>query len=86
MTEKTEEMIERERQAVISMADAKANMTKVLDRVETLEKALRFAQSTISELKNYIADGAYAYPISDNPRKCKDVANNAIAAIVKVLS
>jgi hypothetical protein len=79
-------MIERERQAVASMASAKANMTKVLDRVDTLERALRSAQSSISELKNYIADGAYVYPISGNSRKCKDVADHAIAAIVKVLS
>jgi hypothetical protein len=84
--EKTEDQIARERASVDAMRNAKANMTTVLARVETLEQALSSAKGTIGALKGFIAPGAYTYPISGNSRKCTDIADDAIAAIAKVLA
>lgn len=86
MTEKSEEILERERQAVASMASARANMIKVLDRVATLERELRNAQIAINTLKNYIAEGVYTYTLSGSSRKCRDIADDAIASILKALN
>lgn len=84
--EKTEDQIARERASVEAMRNAKANMTTVLDRVATLERALDSAKGTIATLKGYIAPGVYTYPVSGSSRKCTDIADDAIAAIAKVLS
>jgi len=48
--DKTETQIEKEKQAVASMANAKSNMTTALDRISTLERALRNADSAFSAL------------------------------------
>lgn len=85
MSEKTEEQIAKEVAAVASMKGAKSQMQAVLERVETLERALRSAQSSIGTLKGYIAPGAYTYPVSGTSRKCTDVADAASAEIAKVL-
>lgn len=84
--EKTDDQIARERASVEAMKNAKANMATVLDRVETLERALKTASSTMSTLKGFIAPGAYTYPVSGNSRKCIDLADDGIAAIAKVLA
>lgn len=84
--EKTEEQIGRERAAVEAMKSAKSNMTMALERIATLERALSAAQSSISTLKSYIAPSAYTYPVSGNSRKCTDIADDAMAAIAKVLA
>lgn len=84
--EKTEAQIEREKQAVAAMANAKSNMTAALDRIKTLETALRNASGTISTLKGYIAPNVYTYPVSGNSRRCTDHADAAIAEIAKVLA
>lgn len=84
--EKTEDLIARERAAVEAMKNAKSNMATVLARVETLERALDCAKGTMSTLKGYIAPGAYTYPVGGNSRKCADIADDAIAAIAKVLA
>jgi ABC-type transporter Mla subunit MlaD len=86
MTEKTEDQIARERASVEAMKNAKANMATVLDRVETLERALRHASGTIGTLKGFIAPSAYQYPVGGSARKCTDIADDAMAAINKVLS
>lgn len=85
-TEKTEEQIAKERAAVLAMKNAQANMGSALDRIATLEGALRSASSTISTLKAFIAPGTYAYPVSGNSRKCTDYADDGMAAIAKVLA
>lgn len=84
--DKTEDQIARERASVDAMKNAKSNMTAVLDRVATLERALSNAAATMSTLKGFIAPGAYTYPISGNSRKCTDLADDGIAAIAKVLA
>ena len=84
--EKTEEQIANEREAVNAMKNAKSNMTLALERINTLESALRQANNVISSLKSYIAPGAYTYPIQGNSRKCTDIADDGMAAISKVLA
>lgn len=84
--EKTEAQIEKEKQAVAAMANAKSNMTAALDRIKTLETALRNASGTISTLKGYIAPNVYTYPVQGNSRRCTDHADAAIAEIAKVLA
>lgn len=84
--DKTDEKIAQERAAVEAMRHAKSNMTATLDRIGTLERALRDAASTMSSLKSYIAPQAYVYPVSGNSRKCTEIADDAMAAIAKVLS
>lgn len=84
--EKTEAQIEKEKQAVAAMANAKSNMAAALDRIKTLETALRSASGTISTLKGYIAPNVYTYPVQGNSRRCTDHADAAIAEIAKVLA
>lgn len=84
--EKTEEQIAKERAAVDAMKSAKSNMTLALERISTLEAAMRQANNVISSLKSYIAPGAYTYPIQGNSRKCTDIADDGMAAISRVLS
>lgn len=84
--EKTEQQIEKEKRAVAAMANAKSNMTAALDRIKTLETALRNASVTISTLKGYIAPNVYTYPTQGNSRRCTDHADMAIAEIAKVLA
>ncbi len=85
--EKTEEQIARERAAVDAMKNAKASMTGALERIATLESALDDARRSISSLKGYIAPTVYQYSNgSSAPVLCTVAADNAIAAIAKVLS
>jgi len=85
--EKTEEQIAREREAVKAMVGAKSNMETVLDRIRTLENALRSASSSISLLKGYIGPSAYMPPIGSNsPVKAASYADDAVASIAKVLA
>lgn len=86
MENKTEEQIARERASVDAMKNAKANMASVLDRISTLERALSMASMRIGTLKSFIAPGAYVYPSNSTPKKCLDVADEALAEIAKVLS
>ena len=81
---KSDEQIERERAAVAAMSNAKANMTATLDRIQTLERALLNAKSSISSLKGYIAPNTYTY--GSNGKTCVSVADDAIAAIAKVIA
>lgn len=84
--EKTDEQIAKEREAVAAMTNAKANMTNALDRIVTLERALYDAKSNISTLKGYIPPAVYTYSTGQNaPKTCVSVADDAIAAIAKVL-
>ena len=61
MTEKTEEQIAKEREAVEAMKNAKANMDKALARIETLTVALKFAYSDMATVKKWIAPDTYSY-------------------------
>lgn len=52
--EKTEAQIDREKQAVAAMSNAKSNMTTALDRITTLENRLRTANSVLSIVRNHV--------------------------------
>lgn len=84
--DKTDEQIAKERAAVDAMKNAKANMDAALQRIETLERALKSAGSSIVTLKSYIAPSAYQYPLNGKAVKCTDMADEAVAAITKVLT
>ena len=85
MTDKTEEQLARERAAVASMSSAKANMENALNRIQSLEAALRSASRSITTLKGFIAPQVYTYSVNGNSRTCTAVADDAIAEIAKVL-
>lgn len=56
MSDKTDAQIEREKQAVAAMANAKANMSTALERIATLESALRTAANDLGRAKHYVGD------------------------------
>lgn len=58
MTDKTEAQIEREKQAVVAMANAKSNMATALERIATLERALSSANDHLGRMKYYVGDHA----------------------------
>lgn len=58
MTDKTEAQIEREKQAVMAMTNAKANMTEALSRIQTLETALKASNEHLGRLKYFVGDHA----------------------------
>ncbi len=85
MTEKTEEKMEKERVAVASLVKAQANMKEVLERVSTLEHALRVARANISTLKGYIGENVYTYSSGEKPKACRTIADEAMATITKAI-
>lgn len=52
--DKTETQIEKEKQAVAAMVNAKSNMQTAIDRIWTLERALRNADSAFSALLYHV--------------------------------
>lgn len=59
---KSEEQIAKEREAVAAMKNAQANMGKALDRIATLEGALRGAIDALGRARGYISPAVYTYP------------------------
>lgn len=82
--EKTEAQIEREKQAVAAMANAKSNMTEALARISTLESALRQASDTLGRMKYYVGDHA-EMKIGNNSIYVKSWIADRQAEIAKVL-
>lgn len=64
MAEKTEEQLVKERDAVEAMRNAKANMSSALDRIQTLESALKLTIDNLGRARNYISSSVYTYPVS----------------------
>ena len=62
MSEKSEEQVAKEREAVEAMRNAKANMTSALDRISTLESALRSAIDGLLRARGYVSPTVYTYP------------------------
>lgn len=83
MSEKTEEKIAKEREAVDAMRNAKANMTGALDRIATLEAALSRAIQSLSTAKRYIAPDLYPYR---SEKSARDQVDEAIAHATKLLT
>jgi hypothetical protein len=61
--DKSEEQIAKEREAVEAMRNAKANMSAALDRIATLESALKLTIANLSQARTYISPSVYIYPI-----------------------
>jgi hypothetical protein len=88
MQNKDEAQIEREKQAVAAMANAKSNMTVALDRIIRLELALKSASNDIARLKRCVGDDCqitYHNGSSETRDYVKNYAEAAIANIAKVL-
>jgi hypothetical protein len=79
MSDKTEEQIAKERDAVEAMRNAKANMTAALDRISTLEFALRAAVAALSRCKGYVGASSYTYPASGDRVTCHVEIDRALA-------
>lgn len=84
MTEKTEAQIEREKQAVAAMANAKSNMTEALARIQTLESALKQAADDLGRMKYYVGEHA-KMEIGNNYVYVKSWIADRQAAIAKAL-
>lgn len=56
-----EEKLAREKAAVDSMRNAKANMDQALDRIATLERALSALADRMARTKDYVGRSAYIY-------------------------
>ena len=82
MTEKTEEQIAKEREATEAMKNAKANMDRVLARVETLTRALVTAKDSLGIVKNWVPENSYDYGATTSRHAA---IINMIASIQKVL-
>lgn len=84
--DKTEAQIEREKTAVAAMANAKSNMATALDRIATLEQALKHASHHLGQLKYHVGDHS-KIDMHDNrpPVFVKTYIGDAQAAITKVL-
>ena len=88
MQDKDEAQIEREKQAVAAMVNAKSNMSVALDRINRLELALRSASKDISRLKQCVGVDCqitYHNGSSETREYVHQYAENAIAGIAKVL-
>lgn len=88
MQNKDEAQIEREKQAVAAMVNAKSNMSVALDRINRLELALKSARNDIARLKRCVGEGCqitYHNGSSETREYVHTYADNAIANIAKVL-
>lgn len=61
MTEKTEDQIVREKEAVTKMIGAKSAMEAAISRIQTLENALQKACDDGSRLADFLGDQLYGY-------------------------
>lgn len=82
VTDKTEEQLEKERNAVDAMRNAKSNMTAALDRIATLERALETARTEFGNLKQYIPKGAFTYRGANT---CQGLVDESVQKITKAL-
>jgi hypothetical protein len=88
MQNKDEAQIEREKQAVAAMVNAKSNMTVALDRINRLELALKSASDVIARLRRCVGDDCqitYHNGSSETREYVRKYAEDAIAKIAKVL-
>ncbi len=88
MQNKDEAQIEREKQAVAAMVNAKSNMSVALDRINRLELALKTASNDIARLKRCVGQDCqitYHNGSAETREYVHKYADNAIAGIAKVL-
>jgi len=82
--EKTDTQIEKEKQAVAAMANAKSNMSTALDRIATIERALHSADSALSRLSHYVGEHS-KMEYGSNTSLVKDFITLQRQEITKVL-
>jgi hypothetical protein len=83
----TEEQIARDKAQVEKMRGAAGAMQSALNRIDTLERALKLASAQITNFKGYVGGSAHCYPISgQGPRLIHAQMDDAIASISKALS
>jgi hypothetical protein len=83
--EKTEAQIEKEKQAVAAMANAKSNMTIALDRIKSLENALFRASNAISALRYHVGEHSKIERASNSAVYVREFISDEVGAIAKVL-
>jgi hypothetical protein len=79
-TDKSEEQIAKEREAVEAMRNAKANMSAALDRISSLEGALKATIDNLGRARGYISPSVYTYPVSNSSLTVHAQINGWIAA------
>lgn len=88
MTEKSEEQIDREKAAVASLKGAKSNMAAALERIETLESALRNVRSRCECVGKAFGDTAHFnvyHQTNWQVRSAKDIFGDIDRVIKAVL-
>ena len=86
--EKSDVQIEREKQAVASMVNAKTNMAVTLDRVGTLEAHMRRVFNVLGTLKRHVGEEALIRFHDGHSQQIDTTRNyieNEMAKIAKVL-
>lgn len=82
MTDKTDEQVAKEKAAVDAMRNARGNMATVLDRVGSLEGALRDAVTQLEAAAKHMPIDAYRY---ESRQTLKEFYNEQAAKARKVL-
>lgn len=65
MTEKSEEQIAKEKEAIDRMRGAQAAMKAALDRIADLERALVAARDDLTRCKAYVGPSTYVWTNND---------------------
>jgi hypothetical protein len=76
MTDKTEEMLAKEKAAVDAMRNAQANMSNAIKRIETLERAFISFISNAEVALKHIPESGYLYR---SETTCRDSFKTDIA-------
>lgn len=86
MTEKSEEQVAKEKAAVDSLRNVRANMATAFERIETLERALRTAIDHMNEHLKWVSPSVYGFEGgSGNGKSCQSIIRDHIAAAAKVV-
>lgn len=85
MDTKNEAQIEKEKQAVAAMTNAKANMHDALSRIQTLETALKSAHNHLGSMRYYVGEHAKIEATSGSHITVKAWLADRQAEIAKVL-
>lgn len=78
MTEKTEEQIAREKAATDSLRNAQSNIRHSLDRIDTLEQAIRVALNHMNQHVRFVGSEAYVY---EGKKSHQQIVREHIAAL-----
>lgn len=85
MSDIDEQRVAKDKAAIEAMKNAKANMGVAINRIETLESALRMARLRLKDTKEHIGRNSYAYTSSGPQKTVHDVIDEQLAAIDSVI-